>query len=271
MDRLTGVLVAKTASLVFFYFGEDSYMKRLAQETVPVHLALEGYDRKVLLRHKTDFGSFELSQAAGAAADVEEIPTKENLVRALNELREGGYTTDLYVFSHGWDKRFRVSNGTYGDNGTVSAAFLEANVPAMDLRAVWQCNCYGSTMNPTWQKLGAKATAGSRFVSFYPTRFRGFIDRWRSGRTFGASVAESDTALVHTPVQAYITVDAASRLAEWDGNLLDAARVLGDNDASRRYFSKCWLGADTPQGVSGKVIMNRSSAMLIAGDRTITR
>ena len=34
--------MSKRASLVHFYFGEESYLNRLAQETVPVGLAREG-------------------------------------------------------------------------------------------------------------------------------------------------------------------------------------------------------------------------------------
>jgi hypothetical protein len=265
------VVAQKTASLVFFYFGEDSYVNKLAQETVPLWKALDGYDHTVLLRHEVDFGPFELSEKAEKLANVLDIPTAANLARELNRLRVEGYAVDLYVFSHGWRDCFRVSNGTYGDNGTVTQRYLTNEVQPLKLRAVWQCNCYGSTMNDCWTALGAKVTAGSRFVNYYPTKFNGFIDRWRDGVAFGTAVTKSDTKLVHTPVQAYITVDAAGRLKQWDGNLLQAAQVLGNNDSSRRYFRECWLGEDTPDGMSGRQIMNHASEMLFAGDRAITK
>jgi hypothetical protein len=178
---------------------------------------------------------------------------------------------DLYVFSHGWTRQFRVSKGTYGDNGTVSSTYIEANVSCAPLRAVWQCNCYGSTMNPTWRKLGARASAGSRFVNFYPTRFRGFAERWNDGVAFGTAVSQSDTAVVRTPVQAYILVDAAARAKEWSGNALSALTVLGSNEAAERYFRACWIGDDWQEGKSGKQNMNHSSMMLVDGDRALTR
>ncbi|TFH66435.1 MAG: hypothetical protein E4G90_03545 [Gemmatimonadales bacterium] len=266
--------MAKTASLVFFYFGEDSYVNRIAQETVPVWKALEGYDKTVLLRHETDIGSgkmkIELSEKAEKLATVLDIPTKENLAKYLNELGAEGYEVDVFIFSHGWKNTFRCSKGTYGDNGTVSQAYLEANVRPLQIRMVWQCNCYGSTMNDCWVNLGAKAAGGSKFVSFYPTRFSGFMKHWKDGKSFGTALTRSDTKLVHTPAQAFMVVEAARRAKEWDGNALQALKVLGNNDHSRRFFRECWNGDDVPDGMSGKQIMNDSSLMLVGGDRNIT-
>lgn len=267
--------MAKTASLVFFYYGEDSYVNRLAQETVPVWRALEGYDKAVLLRHETDIDvgdlKFELSEKAEKLADVLDIPTKENLAKYLNELGDEDYIVDVFIFSHGWKDRFRVSKGTYGDNGTVTQRWLEANVRPLKIRIVWQCNCYGSTMNDCWANLGAKATAGSKFVSFYPTRFKGFIRRWAKGETFEHALAHSDTALVRTPVHLYITFDALARRSEWGGGLWESLWILWNNDASRRYFRECWNGDDVPDGKSGKQIMNDSSRMLVKGNGQIKR
>lgn len=263
--------MAKKASLVFFYFGEESYVNRLAQETVPLKLALEDYDKAVLLHHATSAGPFQVSDADAKHADVVDIPTKENLVKHLNDLGAQGYEVDLYVFSHGWNKKFRVSNGTYGDNGTVSSSYLEANVKHPCLRAVWQCNCYGSTMNPTWVKLGAKAAAGSRFVNFYPTRFAGFMNAWKGGATFAEALSSSDTALIRTPVHAYLLADAAARAKEWGGNLITALQVLGNNENAEKYFRECWLGDDWQAGKSGKQNANYASFMVVAGDRTLKR
>lgn len=262
----------KTASLVFFYFGESSYMNALAQETVPLWMALEGYDHSVLLSHEVDFGQFNLSGKAESLADVRDVPTKENLARELNRLRDEDYVVDLFIFSHGWTRRFRTSNGTYGDNTTVTQHWLEANVTEpLKLRMVWQCNCYGSTLNDFWTSIGAKAAGGSQFVNFYPTRFRRFIKEWREGSRFGASLYRSDTKLVHTPVHAYIMLDAAARAKDWDGNVWQATKVLGNNDHSRRYFRECWNGDDVPDNMTGKQVMNDSSKMLVAGNRRITR
>jgi hypothetical protein len=128
-------------------------------------------------------------------------------------------------------------------------------------------------MNSTWRKLGAKVTAGSRYVNFYPTRFTAFAKFWNGGVPFGTAVSQSDTAAIHTPVQVYMLADAASRLKEWSGNLIEAATILGNNDASRRYFKACWLEEDMSDplltDVSGKIVMNRSSLMHVDGNRAL--
>lgn len=265
-------MTIKTASLVFFYFGENSYVRRLAQETVQLHKALEGYDKQVLLWHQTNFGPFEVSKQADKLADIEDIPTKENLVKYLNELGAEGYVVDLYIFSHGSKGSFRVSKGTYGDNGSVSAAYIEQHVQPLKMRAVYQINCQGSSMLDTWRKLGAKVVCGSRFNNFYPTRFNGFANRWLRGETFGDSVSQSDTQAVRTPPQAFMLADAASRLKEWSGNIFEAARVLGNNEHAKRFFTTCWMSdAEWQDGKSGKQNLNHSSLMLFSGDRKVTK
>jgi len=265
--------MARTASLVFFYFGEESYMNRLAQETVPLAKALRGYDHAVLLRHETTFGPFELSEAAEDAADVIVTPTRENLAAELNRLGQEGYdAVDVFIFSHGWDKCFRVSAGSYGDNTKVCAAYLENNVTPLNIRMVWQCNCWGATLNPTWRRLGAQVAAGARFVNFYPTRFKGFIRRWHDGVPFSTCLNESDTKAVHTPVQAYMMADAAARAKQWDGNAAQALTVLSKAPAAERYFTNCWIAPDEwRDGRSGKQNMNFASRMLIDGNRKLVR
>jgi hypothetical protein len=261
----------KTASLVHFYFGEDSYLKRLAQETVPLGMALEGYDRSVLLHHKTEAGPFEVSAADEKNATVVDTPTEANLIEQLNDLGAAGYEVDLYVFTHGGPGKFLVSRGTYGDSAWASGPYMQSHVTPLNLRAVWQCNCWGQSLNAMWRRLGAKVSMGTRGVDFYPTRFSGFAKAWADGKSFGTSVTESNTALVRSPAQAFMLVDAASRLGEWGGNILQAATVLGHNDAAEKYFRACWVGNDYQTDKSGKVNMNYASTMIIDGDRSVTR
>lgn len=262
----------KTASLVHFYFGEQSYLRRLAQETVPVGKALEGYDRSVLLHHETAAGPFEVSAVDEKHATVVDLPTADNLVRQINDLGAQGYVVDLYVFAHGWPGHFLTSTGTYGENGTIDSGRLVREVKPLGLRAVWQCNCYGASMNATWRNLGAKVSAGSRYVDFYPTRFTGFIDAWRAGMPFGTAVSSSDTAEIRTPVQAFMLIDAMSRTEAWGGTLLTATSVLGRNDAAQWYFDTCWFrDGEYDTTKTGKQNMNYASTMLIDGDRKVSR
>ncbi len=265
-------MAAKTASLVFFYFGEESYMNALAQETVPLWRALEGYDHRVLLSHDVNAGPFDLSKRAEKMADVRLAPTKENLVRQLNRLREDDYVVDVYIFAHGWRGCFQTSLGNYGKNELMYDVYLMSHVPdSLKIRMVWQCNCYGSTMNFAWSRLGAKVVAGTSHVNFYPTRFKGFIQRWQDGEDFASSIEGSDNARVRTPVQAYIVSDALARRKEWGGTIFQAGCVLGDNKASRRYFTRCWNQSPWTSGRTGREVMNQSSRMILSGDSRITQ
>jgi len=264
--------MAKTASLVFFYMGEKSYLKQLAQESVPLHKAMEGYDHTVLLHHTIEAGPFELSAQARKMASVEDIPTKENFVRELQRLGKEGYTVDLFIFSHGSPDVWLVSKGTYGQNAFIHANYILDNVDPLDLRIVWQCNCYGSTLNRVWSRLGAKASAGSRYVNFYPTRFNGFINRWQKGEPFGRAVADSDTAWLHFPVQFYIMTDAVSRLKEWGGAVYQVPFILNHTHASTDYFRTCWFSDSEWQiELSGRQNMSYSSEMMVDGDPAVCR
>ena len=100
----------KSASLVYFYFG-DSYLTTLGQETVPVGLALEGYDRSVLLHFDTKAGPFEVSKADEKNASVIDTPTIDHMISQLDDLRKSGYTVDLFMFTHGSEDLFRTTKG----------------------------------------------------------------------------------------------------------------------------------------------------------------
>lgn len=266
---------SKTAVLVHFYFGEKSYLNRLAQETVPVWRALQGYDRAVLLRHETDLGKgrhrIELSERAEREADVIALPTKENFVHHLNELGRQGYVVDLFIFSHGFENLFLASKGKYGDNEALTGAYIREHVDPLKLRMVWGTHCYGSTLLDDWKAIGAKSASGARYVNFYPTRFKAFVKRWRRGEPLRTCLSGAKASTPRTPVHAYIIGDALARTKKWGGNPLRAARVLGKNEDARRYFEGCWLeeGEWNPR-LSGRQNMNYSSLMLTTGNRSIT-
>jgi hypothetical protein len=124
----------------------------------------------------------------------------------------------------------------------------------------------------TWRRLGARVCGGARYVSFYPTAFKNFVQRWLEGEPYGTCVSKSVTKAVRTPVQIYIPADAMARTKKWGGNVFQAATVLGKSKAARDYFTSCWLDEDEWQeGKSGKQNMNHSSHYLIAGNRKTTK
>lgn len=260
----------KRASLVFFYFGDSPFIT-IAQETVPVGMALEGYDRSVLLHFETKIGPFHISASDEKCANVVEAPTAENLKNQLIDLRKGGYMVDLFLFGHGSDRMLRVSTGRPGRSSMVSADWFDALVPGMDMNIAWQCQCWGASWNRTWAKIGAKASAGSRSVNFYPNRFRRFIREWKDGASFSEAISRSDTEAVHTASQTWMVAQAVARNKEWGGSAFQASTVLGKNNAAESYFRTCWLGDEWVSGKSGKENMNIASEMIILGDGSTRR
>jgi hypothetical protein len=259
------------ASLVFFYFGEDSYVKALAQETVKVSKAFENYDQKVLLKFDDpNLGPFDLNKKLEESVDLLLTPTKENLVAQINRLGSEGYDTDLFIFSHGFGPSFRTGKNEYGENTPVTAKYLRENIKTPNLRLVWQCNCYGSTLNPTWEALGAKASAGARYNNFFPTQFNGFIERWNAGKTLETSLKEANTFLSRAPVYAYIIADSIQRKDEW-GNCKTLSTVLGTSPCAKAYFEKCWLGKDFQDDKSGKENLIWASEMIISGNKDLKK
>lgn len=262
----------KTASLAWFYMGEDSYINRVAQETVPVWRALEGYDHQVLLRHETDIGKLELSEAAEKRADVILTPTREHLAEQLNDLAKKDFLTDIYIFSHGWHDAFLSSEGSYGENNKVTQRFLEAAVPeSLNIRAVWMGICHGETMNDCWKNLGAQVSAGTRSINFFPTRWKRFAKAWAKGATFEQAIKHSDSWWTRQPVYAYIQADATVTRHKW-GGMPFGRSVLGSHPQSGEYFRHRWLSEnDYTEGKSGRWNMRHASEYVIDGDGSVKR
>lgn len=255
----------KTASIVFFYFGDSPFVS-LAQETVPVGMALEGYDRSVLLHFETKIGPFDISKSDEKHATVVDKPTTANLIAQLADLKKEKYSVDLFLFAHGGPKTIRTSAGAPGENDTASIGQIKDSVKPLNMNAVWQCNCWGSSWNSTWRKLGAKVSGGTRSVNFYPARFGSFMKSWKGGSPFGEAIEGSDSAAIRTAAQAWILAQAMSKKKEWGGNIFDSMTVLGKNEASEKYFRTCWLGSDWVNGKAGTENMNISSEMILDGD-----
>ncbi len=263
--------MSKTASLVFFYFGEDSYLKALAQEAVKIEKAFENYDHSVLLKFKNiNFGPFDLNKDLEESVDVLLPPTQDNLTQQINRLGSEGYQTDLFIFSHGFGPSFRTSKGTYGDNTPVTSKELLSEVTTPNLNLVYQCNCYGSTLNQTWIQLGAKASTGARFNNFFPTRWNGFIKRWNDNISLDIALRDADTDFIRTPVHLYMLADALQRKKEW-GGCPTPQTVLGSTQCAENYFKTCWLGDDWQKGKSGKYNLNYASEMLVQGNKTLKK
>ena len=274
-------LPQRVASLIFFYYGDSEYTT-LGQETLKLKKAMEGYDYKVLLKHETLPSWADLSEKDEKLADVKEIPTKANLFKYITQLAKDGYIVDLFIFSHGWSGKFKASAGSHGSTDFVTAEDIKNELRAdktgfteMPIRIMWGTNCYGKSLDESWRSVGAKATAGARFVNFYPNNFGPFIDGWNKGNvSFEQAVVDSDTNAVRTVAQTYISLGdapAKKKAGKWDG-CPPGKFVLGDDPCAKDYFDSVWLAKDEWQaGKSGKENMNYSSYMSLGGDKGVTK
>lgn len=276
-------LANKSASLIFFYYGDSKYTT-LGQETVKLKKAMEGYDFKVLLKAETLPSWADLSEKDEKLANIKDLPTKANLFKYLKQLAADGYYIDLFIFSHGWKERFKALPGTKlsdCDGGDcVRASDITAELSAsqtgftvIPIRMVWGTNCYGQTLGETWRSVGAKTTAGARYVQFYPNAFGNFIDDWNKGNvSFESAVGTSDTNAVRTVTQTYISlVHAPSTNKQW-GKCPFGSTVLGDKPCARDYFDEMWLSnGEWQANKSGKDNMNHSSFMFRGGDKHLTK
>lgn len=98
-------------------------------------------------------------------------------------------TIDLIVLGHGSNeclmmkKKPHLSGGTRGNIRSLLTDAKRDNINKLNLRTVYMCNCYGSTLNDDWIAMGAKASVGSKMNDYMPepmTTF--FIHNWLNGR-----------------------------------------------------------------------------------------
>jgi hypothetical protein len=279
----------RSASLIFEFYG-DSDLTTLFQETLKLKKAMEDYDFKVLLKDERTASWLDFSEKDEKLANIKDVPTKENLFKYLIQLANDGYYIDLYIFAHGNPGQFSAKpKGPNKDEAYITTdAILSRLSPEatglthIPIRIVWGTYCYGQTLGETWRAIGAKATAGARYVQFYPSAYGRFIDDWNKGNVdFGKAVHDADTDFVRTAAQTYIAAHATSCRGVWGGCPL-LKTVLGDDSCSKDYFTK-WRGnqdgswggwldnSEWQAGQSGKDNMNYSSYMFVGGDKDITK
>lgn len=267
------------ASLVFFYYGDSPFFT-LGQETLKLKKAMTGYGRKILLKHDFIPEPFDLSSQDEKEADVVDIPTANNFVRYVKELAEDHYMIDLWIFSHGSTGGFRVSKGQHGSNATFTTNDIltrlgsaQTGLAELPIRMIWSTLCFGASLNSAWQTIGAKVVGGATGVNFYPNRFKRFADEWNEGNvSYQSAAAASDNAGVRGLVQGFMLTHALATRKQWGGCKLGKT-VLGDDDCAKAYFTKMWFfpAAEYHHTLSGKENMNRSSTLLFAGDKTMTK
>ena len=141
------------------------------------------------------FEEFIIRLQAGNAYDTIHLLTdnkcsrKQLLEKLLYETRRNR-KIDLVVLGHGSAERLLMKKGpdlTGGRDGTIRD--MLKSIPKrykfkkFNLRMVYMCNCYGSTLNDDWIAIGAKASVGSKMNDYMPepmTTF--FLYDWIHGK-----------------------------------------------------------------------------------------
>ncbi len=120
---------------------------------------------------------------------TDNLCSRSQLLNALVIETKKNRTIDLIVLGHGSSEnlvmkiRPNLSGGPRGNIRSLRPAAQRRGVTKLNLRMVYMCNCFGSTLNDDWTAIGAKASVGSRMNDYMPepmTTF--FIHNWLSGQ-----------------------------------------------------------------------------------------
>ncbi|MEZ5715098.1 MAG: hypothetical protein R3D85_07970 [Paracoccaceae bacterium] len=264
----------RSASFIWCHWGNNA-LTTAGQETTRLVRAMRGYDHKVLLKHNQTPGWIDFSEADERNADVMRPPTPANFTDELVRLAQEGYVIDIYIFAHGYSDGFTGSTGTFHDGANVTGSRIRdlpaaAGLRALPIRMVYQTQCDAAALNDDWRAAGAKASTGARDTQYYPVRFGRFIDDWHDGDAFGPAATRAVTTAMRTAAQSYILADALATRGSW-GSCPMGKTVLGKGDCAREYHTRRQQMNTWQDGLSGKENMNRSSTMLVSGNRTLTK
>jgi hypothetical protein len=115
--------------------------------------------------------------------------SRKNLLDALVAETRKGRTIDVIVLGHGATEKLILKAEPHlsgGPGGNIRSLLTDAQaqgVHALNLRMVYMCNCFGSSLNDDWLAAGAKVSVGSKLLNAMPepmTTF--FIHNWLAGQ-----------------------------------------------------------------------------------------
>jgi hypothetical protein len=120
---------------------------------------------------------------------TDNICSRRQLLNALVTETQRNRTIDLIVLGHGSNETLMMKRTPHlsgGASGNIRSLLTDAQrggLNRLNLRMVYMCNCYGSTLNDDWIAIGAKASVGSKMNDYMPepmTTF--FIHNWLKGQ-----------------------------------------------------------------------------------------
>jgi len=134
---------------------------------------------------------------------TDNLCSRSQLLDALVTETRRNRTIDLIVLGHGSNEKLvmkkkpDLSGGASGNIRSLLTNAQSHGVNKLNLRMVYMCNCYGSTLNDDWVAIGAKASVGSKINDYMPepmTTF--FIHNWLGGQKVGDAARNAYQATI---------------------------------------------------------------------------
>jgi hypothetical protein len=141
---------------------------------------------------------------------TDNLCSRSQLLNALVTETQRNRIIDLIVLGHGSNETLmmkRLPHLSGGASGNIRKLLTDAQrlgVNKLNLRMVYMCNCYGSTLNDDWVAIGAKASVGSKMNDYMPepmTTF--FIHNWLAGQKVRDAARNAYQATIPFYVLAY--------------------------------------------------------------------
>ena len=219
---------------------------------------------------------------------------REEIANELQWLNDHGYFIDLFILTHGGDN----SIGVIGNNivpGTFTNWFLGER-DRLAVRAVYQQNCFGSTLNDNWRSLGAQVVAGPLYVNSAILSFGNILDyfpisdlpgiddlvanlsetqsfvfeSWVDGTTFGDAVVNA----YETPFSedmagiaaAFMYLNKSDIIDVFDNGSIDGITAFYDLCTQHNPFLTCLESSFAGDLSARTEILYDASEQLLAGE-----
>lgn len=107
------------------------------------------------------------------------------------------HRVDLLLLVHGGEETLVGYKGKHRVGNETFLPLLQAyqqDHATVDLRMVWQMNCYGASLTGFWRALGAQVVNGSVGINWLPEPTLSlFLRHWMRGESFSQAVVTSTT------------------------------------------------------------------------------
>jgi GH24 family phage-related lysozyme (muramidase) len=150
----------------------------------------------------------------------------ETLRDTLVRLSGAGRIVDVLALTRGGDDFVALAQGQRLDAAALRAIKAANSGRPLRLRGVYMVGASGTTLNPIWLELGAKASAGALRHNHLPaTTTHFFLQEWKAGRSFHDAVASAYAATVEL-LQPVLRVGPESLRKRLSELVLDIAPVI---------------------------------------------